>query len=71
MSTMAYAEAKRNRDRWEADLLLNVVLAHMAFNSTKDSRGRQMAYDRFKGTVRQLYEFVTAETSEEDATSET
>ena len=66
MSTMAYAEAKRNRDQWEADLLLNVVLAHLAFTSTKDSRGRQMAYERFKGTVRQLYQFVTAENSAED-----
>lgn len=68
---MAYVEANRNRDRWEADLLLNVVLAHMAFSSTKDYRVRKMAYDRFKGTVHQLYQFVTAEDSVKDASSET
>jgi hypothetical protein len=66
--TMAHAEAKRNRDRWEADLLLNVVFAHMAFSSTKDRGGRKMAHDRFSDAVHELYQFVTRETFEEDAT---
>ena len=61
--TMASAEVKRNRDRWEADLLLNVVFAHMAFRSTKDYREREAAHYRFKDAIRQLHQFVTAENS--------
>lgn len=63
---MPYAEATRNRDRWEADLLLNVVFAHMAFSSTKNVKGRKMAHDRFKNAVRQLFEFVNEEGAEEE-----
>ena len=68
--TMAYAEAKRNLDRWEADLLLNVVFAHITFRSTQDSKGREVVHDRFAGAVRQLYQFLTTEYSEEDTTTE-
>ncbi len=63
----ADAEAQRNLDRWEADLLLSVVFAHMAFRSTEDYSGRKAAHDRFKQTVVQLYQFVTAENSDENA----
>jgi hypothetical protein len=69
--TVAYDEAQRNLDRWEADLLLNVVFAHMAFRSTEDHNGRRVAHDRFKGAVHHLYEFVTTESSEEDTTTAT
>jgi hypothetical protein len=67
---MPYAEATRNRDRWEADLLLNVVFAHMAFSSTKNIKGRKMAHDRFKNAVRQLYEFVNEDSLEAEAAEE-
>jgi hypothetical protein len=69
--TVAYDEAQRNLDRWEADLLLNVAFAHMAFRSTMDYSGRKVAHDRFKGAVRQLYEFVTTENSDKTITMET
>jgi hypothetical protein len=68
--TMALAEAQRNLDRWEADLLLNVVFAHMAFRCTEDFRGRKVAHDRFKHAVGQLYRFVTAENAGEDTAIE-
>jgi hypothetical protein len=67
----AHAEAQRNLDRWEADLLLNVVFAHMAFRTTEDSSGRKVAHDRFKQAVGRLYELVTAENSDEDIDVET
>jgi hypothetical protein len=66
----AHAEAQRNLDRWEADLLLNVVFAHMAFRSTEEYRGRKLAHDRFKQDVCELYQFVTAENSGEDTAVE-
>jgi hypothetical protein len=69
--TMAHAEAQRNLDRWEADLLLNVVFAHMAFRNTEDFRSRKVAHDRFKQAVWQLNQFVTAENSDEDTAMET
>ncbi len=62
----AHAEAQRNLDRWEADLLLSVVFAHMAFCSTENYPGRKAAHDRFRQTVVQLYQFVTAQNSEEN-----
>jgi len=65
------AEAQRNLDRWEADLLLNVVFAHMAFRTTADYSGRKVAHDRFKQAVGRLYELVTAENSDEDIDVET
>lgn len=55
---------KRDRDRWESDLLLNVVIAHMAFSNTQDAANRKKAYDRFTGAVAQLYQFVVNEESE-------
>lgn len=58
---MAYGKGKRKRDRQESDLLLNAVLAHMAFSSAKDYVGRKMAHDRFKDAVRVLLQFVTAQ----------
>lgn len=67
----AHTEAQRNLDRWEADLLLSVVFAHVAFRSTEDYRGRKVAHDRFKRAVCQLYQFVTAENSYEDTATET
>jgi hypothetical protein len=66
-----HAEVQRKLDRWEADLLLNVVFAHMAFRSTEDYRGRKVAHDRLKQTVCQLYQFVTADDSDEDTAMET
>jgi hypothetical protein len=62
----AHVEAQRNLDRWEADLLLNVVFAHMAFRSTEDYSGRKVAHDRFRQAVGLLYQFVTTEDSDED-----
>jgi hypothetical protein len=67
----AHAEAQRNLDRWEADLLLSVVFAHMAFRSTEDHSGRKTAHDRFTQAVVQLYQFVTAENSDENTAMET
>jgi hypothetical protein len=67
----AHAAAQRNLDRWEADLLLNVVFAHMAFRTTGDGSGRKVAHDRFKEVVSRLYELVTAENSDEDTDIET
>ena len=67
----AHAEAQRNLDRWEADLLLSVVFAHMAFRSTEDHSGRKAAHDHFKQTVVQLYQFITADTSDKDTAVET
>jgi hypothetical protein len=61
---MPHAEAKRIRDRWESDLLLNVVFAHMAFSSTKDSVRRDTAHQRFKNAVRELHVFLTSEEEE-------
>jgi hypothetical protein len=67
----AHAEAQRNLDRWEADLLLSVVFAHMAFRSTEDYSGRKAAHGRFREAVVQLYQFVTAENSDEGTAMET
>jgi len=61
---MAHSKAFSPRDRQEADLLLNVVLAHMAFSSAKDGPGRQVAHDRLVEAVRILYEFVAAKNVE-------
>lgn len=61
----ADAEAQRNRDRWEADLLLNVVFAHMTFRSTEDHSGRKAAHKRFEQALTELHEFVTTENSDE------
>lgn len=63
----AHAEAQRNLDRWEADLLLSVVFAHMAFCSTEDYSGRKVAHDRFRQTVVQLHQFVTTQNPDENA----
>ena len=57
---MAYDKAMRKVDRREADLLLNVVFAHMSLSSAKDSRSHQVAHERFKDAVRILHQFVTS-----------
>jgi hypothetical protein len=67
---MAYDKAKRKRDRREADLLLNVVYAHMSLSSAKDYRSHKTAHDRFRDAVRLLHQFATAENPEEDAAGE-
>ncbi len=69
MRSMAHDKAKRKLDRREADLLLNVVFAHMSLSSAKDFRSHQVAHDRFKDAVRILYQFVTS-IPEEVATEE-
>jgi hypothetical protein len=66
---MAYDKTKRKLDRREADLLLNVVFAHMSLSSAKDYRSHQLAHDRFKDAVRILHQFVTS-IPEEDATEQ-
>lgn len=66
----ADAEVQRNLDRWEADLLLSVVFAHMSFRITEDFSGRKAAHDRFRQEVVRLYEFVTAENSYESTVME-
>ena len=65
-----HAEAQRNLDRWEADLLLNVVFVHIAFRSTEDYQGRKVAHDRLKQAVGKLHQFVTTEDSDEDTAME-
>ena len=67
---MAYDKAKRKRDRREADLLLNVVFAHMSHSSAKDYRSHQAAHDRFIDALQVLHQYVTAENSEEGAVEE-
>jgi hypothetical protein len=54
-------KAQRDRDRWEADLLLNVVIAHIAFSNSPDAVSRKKAYTRFRSMVNQLYQFVIGE----------
>jgi hypothetical protein len=58
---MAYDKAKRKHDRREADLLLNVVYAHMTLSSAKDFKSHKTAHDRFKDAVVKLHQFVTTE----------
>lgn len=55
---MASAKTKSNRDRREADLVLDVAIAHWAVNSAKDWQDRKTAHDGFKNAVRRLHEFV-------------
>jgi hypothetical protein len=61
---MASAKAKSTRDRHEADLVLDVAVAHWAVNSAKDIEDRKAAHDSFKKAVRRLYEFVSIEPEE-------
>jgi len=61
---MPYVKARSKRDRREADLLLNVVLAHMAFHSAKDLRTRRLERDRFTAAVQIFHEFVMATNGE-------
>lgn len=56
---MAHDKTLRKLDRREADLLLNVVFAHMSISSAKDDRSHQMAHERFKDAVRILHQFVS------------
>jgi hypothetical protein len=63
---MAHEKATRKLDRREADLLLNVVFAHMSLCSAKDNTSHQAAHDRFKNAVHILHQFVTS-IPEEDA----
>lgn len=58
---MAFAKAKSNRDRHEADLVLDIAVAHWAVNSAKDPEDRKMAHDSFKHAVRKLHEFLYEE----------
>ena len=64
---MAYAKAFSKRDRREADRLLSVVFAHMAFSNARDDHDREAAHDRFKDAVRALYRFVTKPEQQEKA----
>jgi hypothetical protein len=66
---MAYEKAKQRTDRREADLLLNVVFAHMSLSSAKDRASHQIAHDRFKDAVRILHQFISS-AAEQDAASE-
>jgi hypothetical protein len=56
---MAYNKAHQSKDREEADLLLEVVLAHMAFQSARDDTTRVMARRRFVERVQTLCRAVT------------
>ncbi len=67
---MANAEARRIRDRWVSDLLLNVVFAHMAYSSAKDASRREAAKLRFKNAVRELSNFLTSEEAVDEAEEE-
>jgi hypothetical protein len=67
--TMPHAKARSPRERREADLLLNVVLAHMAFHSAKDPIARKMERERFTEAARKLHEFVAEAADEENSAS--
>jgi hypothetical protein len=64
---MAYDNATRKLDRREADLLLNVVFAHMSLSRAKDCESHRVAHDRFKEAVRVLHQFVTSIPKEDAA----
>jgi hypothetical protein len=64
---MAQEKALRKFDRREADLLLNVVFAHMSISSAKDRKSHQMAHERFKDAVRILHQFVSSVPEENGA----
>jgi len=64
---MPYVKARSKRDRREADLLLNVVLAHMAFHSAKDLRTRRSERQRFTTAVQIFHDFVMATNAEAGA----
>lgn len=49
------------RDRRESDLLLDAVLAHMAYNSGADRDLRAKAHADFKQAVRRLEQFLSSE----------
>jgi hypothetical protein len=59
---MASAKAKSNHDRREAELVLDVAIAHWAVNSAKDWEDRKTAHDGFKEAVRKLHDFLATET---------
>ena len=61
---MAYSKAFTKHDRRKSDLLLNVVIAHMAFNSGKTYRQREESHTRFREAVRILHEFMAEERQE-------
>ena len=65
---MVKATIKAKHERWESDLLLNVVLAHMAFASASDEQVRNIAHDRFVSAIRKLYEFVAPEVQRDSRT---
>lgn len=50
-----------SRDRRESDLLLEVVLAHMAYNSRADRELRAKAHANFEEAVRKLERFLSSE----------
>lgn len=58
---MATAKGLRPGSRRESDLLLEVVLAHLAYDSAKTDQDRQAARERFVARVRTLYDFITGE----------
>jgi hypothetical protein len=62
---VASAKVKTDRDRREADLVLDVAVAHWAVNSAKDRDDRKTAHDGFKDAVRKLHEFVASQREEE------
>ncbi len=61
---MAFAKAKSNRDRHEADLVLDVAVAHWAVNSAKNWDDRKTAHDSFKHAVRKLHDYLSTERDE-------
>jgi len=58
---MPNPQLRRSRDRRESDLLLNVVMAHMAYSSAKDFTSRKAARDGFEEAVQLLYDVVMAD----------
>jgi hypothetical protein len=58
---MASTKAKSVRDRHEADLVLDVAVAHWASNCAENLEDRRTAHECFKEAVRVLYEFTTTE----------
>jgi hypothetical protein len=58
---MASTKAKSARDRHEADLVLDVAVAHWASNRAENLEDRKTAHECFIEAVRVLYEFTNTE----------
>jgi hypothetical protein len=65
---MASTKAKSACDRREAELVLDVAVAHWAFNRAENLEDRKTAHECFKDAVRILYEFTTTEDTHTTAT---